>query len=127
MAKIETTATIEALALEALRVQDACNLSGVAQAFARVMSALCDRVPNTDPRNRHPIAVLWADKIAHLTGTQTIGTDAVMRAYDDVRAMTEGKGCRQCGKQDLPDGYTVTCGASLCQEREAHRTGGDES
>ena len=121
------TTTIEALAREALAVQDACNLSGVAHSFARVMSALCDRVPSTDNRNKHPIAILWADKIAHLTGTQQYGIDAVQRAYDDVRAMTEGKGCWQCGDQQLRDGPAVTCGRSLCHGREAHRTGGDES
>jgi len=74
--------TLVKLTQEALAVQDACNLCGVAHGFARALSALMDLVPGgTDACNRHPIAVLWADKIAQLTGTQTLGNDVVMNAY----------------------------------------------
>jgi hypothetical protein len=81
--------TLKELAQEALNVQDACNLSGVAHGFARCMSDLMDLVPGTDARNNHAIARLWADKIAHLTGTQSIGNDAVMAAYTEVRRIIE--------------------------------------
>lgn len=74
--------TMKELAKEALAVQNACNLSGVAHGFARAMSDLCSLVPSgTDARNTHPIAVLWADKIAALTGTQDLGNDTVTKAY----------------------------------------------
>lgn len=79
-----TPKTLAELAQEALDVQDACNLSGVAQAFGRAMSGLCSHVPNTSTRNTHPIAVLWADKIAHLTGTQNLANDSVMAAYSAI-------------------------------------------
>ena len=83
--------TLKQLAQEALNVQDACNLSGVAHGFARCMSDLMDLVPSgTDARNNHPIARLWADKIAHLTGTQRLGNDAVMDAYPEVMKLAEG-------------------------------------
>lgn len=82
--------TLQELARNALRVQDACNLSGVAHGFARAMGALCDLGLDTDAKNHHPIAILWADKIAHLTGTQTIGNEVVMRAYDAVHKMADG-------------------------------------
>lgn len=77
------------LAREALDVQDACNLSGVVHGFSRAITALRECLPNagTSEINSHPICVLWADKIAHLTGTQNIGNDRTMRAYDDVRKL----------------------------------------
>src|SRR5258708_33039861 len=59
---------------DALDVQDACNLSGVVFAFARVMQKICNEsnAPNRgrDWKNTHPIAVLYASKIASLTGCE---------------------------------------------------------
>ena len=81
--------TIRQLAQESLDVQNACNLSGVVHSFSRVMSDLCTLVPDTTNRNNHPIAILWSDKIASLTGTQTLGNDAVMDAYTSVYALVE--------------------------------------
>ena len=74
------------LAADALAVQDACNLSGVAHGFARAMSDLRVVTPGlgTDAWNNHHIAVLWADKIASLTGTQAqahLGDDRIALAY----------------------------------------------
>ncbi len=81
------TRTLAQLAREALNVQDACNLCGVAHGFARAMADLGAYTRGTDERNTHPIAVLWADKIAHLTGTQHVGQETVMRAYSAVRKL----------------------------------------
>ena len=88
-----TRRTLLQLAQEAVAVQDACNLCGVAHGFARAMSDLMNLLPGgTDACNRHPIAVLWADKIAHLSGTQTLGNDVVMNAYAVVcRIIDESK------------------------------------
>lgn len=83
--------TLKQLAQEALDVQDACNLCGVAQSFARAMIDLGEHTRGTDERNMHPISVLWADKIAHLTGTQCLGCNVVLKAYDAVRDIVEGK------------------------------------
>ena len=76
--------TLADLAREALAVQDACNLSGVVHGFSRAITELrvVLRDPGTDAINAHPVCVLWADKIAHLTGTQSLGNDVVSRAYD---------------------------------------------
>lgn len=81
--------TIKELATEAYNVQDACNLSGVVHSFSRVFESLraLDECKGTDWINKHPVCVLYADKIAHLTGTQSLGNDAVMSAYDAIREM----------------------------------------
>ena len=77
--------TMAQLAAEAEAVQSACNLSGVVHGFSRSISRLRELLPNagTDEINSHPICILWADKIAHLTGTQT-STDPIFAAYKKV-------------------------------------------
>lgn len=82
--------TIADLAREALDVQDACNLSGVVQRFARVMKDLRRLYPGLDTHmlNTHYICVLWSDKIAHLTNsgdTETLGL-ALLRADRDSKS-----------------------------------------
>lgn len=81
------------LAQQALNVQSACNLTAVAHGFARAMATLSSLLPEagTDELNTHPIAVLWADKIAHLTGTQSLGDDVVMAAYTAACKLTRGE------------------------------------
>jgi hypothetical protein len=76
--------TLAQLAQEALNVQDACNLSGVVHGWSRAMKELHEALPgaSTDEINRHFVNQLWADKVAHLTGTQSIGNNVVMAAYD---------------------------------------------
>lgn len=63
--------TLEELAQEALRVQDACNLSGVVHGFSRAMHDLFDTLhaqgAGTDEINRHPIAQAWASKVHDLS------------------------------------------------------------
>jgi hypothetical protein len=80
------TMTITDLANESLRVQNACNLSGIVHSYARALSDLRTLCPSlsTDAINRHPIAVVWADKVAHLAGIQHPGNSRVSRAYDAV-------------------------------------------
>lgn len=83
------------LAREALAVQDACNLSGVVRSYARALSRLWAILPGagTDAINRHPIAQLWADKCASLTGTQCTGW--AVEAYEATRQLAgEGRGER---------------------------------
>lgn len=83
--------TIKQLASDALLVQNACNLSGVVHGFGRAITDLRAALPNagTDAINTHPVCVLWADKIASLTLTQTFGSDAVMHAYRLIREILE--------------------------------------
>ncbi len=66
------------LAQEALNVQDACNLSGVVHSFSRTITELralleTDGKLSTHEVNTHPVCVLFADKIASLTGMQYLG------------------------------------------------------
>lgn len=77
-------AELQLAAGHALDVQFACNLSGVVHSFSRVMSSLCKIKPDTDWRNRHPIAVLFATQIASLTRVAAIADDACEydRAYE---------------------------------------------
>jgi len=81
--------TLQELAREAYEVQDACNLSGVAHGFARALSDLRAHTSGTDETNTHPIAQLWADKIAHLTGTQGDSGDRIFVAYRAVHALMD--------------------------------------
>jgi len=83
--------SLKSLAKEAIAVQDACNLCGVAQSFARAMIDLGTHTKGTDERNRHPVALLWADKIAHLAGTQDLGNTNVMKAYDYCHKLAKGE------------------------------------
>ncbi len=78
---------------ESYQVQDACNLSGVVHSFAAMMAKILAesraRKKGTDWANQHPIAVLFADKIASLTRTQGGDTVVVFDAYDIQRQKTE--------------------------------------
>lgn len=75
--------TMEQFAQTALDCQDACNLSGVVFAFAEAMKAICeqDHAENHGTRwkNAHPVAVLFASKIASLTRCD----DVFSKAYDE--------------------------------------------
>ena len=57
---------------DAIQVQDACNLSGIANSMGEAMSDLWAMAralgKGTDWVNNHPISRLYASKIAHLTG-----------------------------------------------------------
>jgi len=70
---------------------DACNLSGVAHDFPRVMEAVCDDVHalggGTDQANTHPLAVLWLVKMAELAGltTDAPNPDTVHQAFEWLR------------------------------------------
>jgi len=68
--------------LDAVQVQNACNLSGVLYSFARVMDRLCNDVPDTSKRNKHPLVILYLDKLNSLSGADSLNT--VMKAYDAV-------------------------------------------
>lgn len=87
--------TLKELAKEALAVQDACNLSGVAHGFARAMVDLGEHTNGTAERNRHPVAVLWAEKIAHLSGLNGVfgaSKNAIESAYEWASGIIDGEG-----------------------------------
>ena len=78
------------LSVDALMVQDACNLSGVARSFANAMSEIWDLVQlgdgpsGTEAVNRHPIAILWSSKIVSLTGSGPSDSETFSWAYRQV-------------------------------------------
>lgn len=86
--------TLQEAAQTALDVQDACNLSGVVFAFSRILTEVLwpeahSTGKGTDWVNTHPISVLFADKIAHLTGIQ-FDDKPVFDAYESCRTLAEG-------------------------------------
>jgi hypothetical protein len=82
--------TLRDLASEALAVQDACNLSGVLFGWAQ---ALCD-LRRIDPQGAYDKAhwhtVLWADKVASLTGMPGVDLDLYSRASETALALQGG-------------------------------------
>lgn len=79
----------------ALDVQNACNLSGVVHAFSRAVSGLW-KVVNDDPSkgrgtewvNRHPVCLLFTDKLADLSGSSN--TADCTAAYDLANRIVNG-------------------------------------
>ncbi len=61
--------SMQGLAKDALYCLDACNLSGVVHSYSRVLTQLRELAPDqgTEFYNTHPVAVLYATKIAELT------------------------------------------------------------
>lgn len=70
---------------DAIQVQDACNLSGVVHTFSRIVTKIWEEAnmnqKSTDWVNHHPIAILYADKIAHLATGSTIDSPEVTKAW----------------------------------------------
>ena len=83
--------SIKKLAIEAIAVQDAANLSGIAKSFGRVMSQLWDeankRGEGTEWVNTHPIAKLWVDKMAGLSRVRTF--EEFSKAYEACDRFTK--------------------------------------
>ena len=70
---------------DALDVQNACNLSGVLKSWASHVDAIWTEVranpqSGTDAFNHHPVNVLFASKVASLTGSES--TNGFHEAYE---------------------------------------------
>ena len=76
--------TLQELAKEAIEVQDACNIGGVSQRFAKVVQEVRQHytVMNTGSWNQHPIIQLWASKIHSLAGMGFSEIEEFSKAYD---------------------------------------------
>ncbi len=112
----DDTRTMADLARFAMDIQNACNLSGVVQSFARTLSRLRVLLDEqgqggTDKVNRHPISVLFADKIAHLAGTQ--GAVEIYDAYAAVRTLAD-----PCSSWPAPAADVHTVGDAMGLRRE---------
>jgi len=77
----DTVRTIQQLAQLAIDVQNACNLSGVAHSFSKVVSELWEHAheqkKGTDWVNKHPIVQAFADKLASLSHIQGFNSNAI--------------------------------------------------
>lgn len=84
---IEATEKVVKLAKEAYAVQDACNLCGVAQRFAKVMIEL-----NGSPcrLGNHPITRMWLDKLVSLTPYRQ-DFSGMSEVYRQNRELMEGR------------------------------------
>lgn len=77
--------TIQQLAQQAIDVQDACNLSGVARGFVRAIDEL--RAAGVSDVRNHPVSKLWASKLHSLAFT---GLDDFGDAYIKCQALAGG-------------------------------------
>ncbi len=84
---------LKVLALQAVEVQDASNLSGVVHTFDKVVSHLHSHSwhlkKGTAWVNRHPITQAFVDKLASLAGVQGI-TDAALDAHARCNRIAKG-------------------------------------
>jgi 23S rRNA C2498 (ribose-2'-O)-methylase RlmM len=83
------------MARDALAVQDACNLTGVAHSFSvaccRLREAMKDAglATDTESVNRHPVVVLWVDKLCQLAGLKQ-DSDAAADAWRACEELAKG-------------------------------------
>lgn len=82
--------TLPELAKDALEVQNACNLSGVAQGFARAMISIRElpECTGTEYCNRHPITIAWLDKLNSLAGIPSLHP-SIDSAFVELYALVE--------------------------------------
>jgi hypothetical protein len=77
------------VAKNAIFAQDACNLSGVVRSFARDTEVLWEvaRLLNegTEFVNRHPVSVLYSNKISALSGSEDFETFS--KAYSEAKVL----------------------------------------
>lgn len=79
--------TLPQLAEDALAVQDAYNLTGVARGFIKAIDDIRAITPDNTEWKRHPILKLWVDKLASMVGTQ--GDWDSMTAYNHVNNIVD--------------------------------------
>jgi hypothetical protein len=83
-------------ARDALQVQDACNVSGVARSYVEALMALRMELQlGTKELARHPISVLFAHKLASLAGIEPLGVSD----FDEYSRATAG--CRVLAGEEL--------------------------
>lgn len=78
---------------DALEVQNAVNLLGVSKAFAKAIQDLYEHVLNRSSLSdvkKHPITLLWVDKIHDLVGRPDIAEITEAYRYSEELMKTEG-------------------------------------
>ena len=87
-------AQLPRLARDAISVQGACNLSGVVRGFAQVVKALSRLGITGDALRRHPVVVLWLDKLYSMRGGDFYEAYSACTQWAE---MSDPK-CGQCGE-----------------------------
>jgi len=72
---------------EALRAQDACNLSGVVHSLSQhltesIWPEVRAKNGGTDDVNSHPAVILFVNQILYLSTGQCVDIDVYKKAYD---------------------------------------------
>jgi hypothetical protein len=79
-------------ARDALLVQDACNLSGIAHSFSRLMHEMCEAGYDTHERNTHPITLMFVDKMFDLAASgQDRGESNYRHAFAECERLAKGE------------------------------------
>ena|GEM_PF-4796340 len=75
---------------DTIQIQDACNLSGVVHSMVEALESVCDMAhrlgEGTAWKNRHPVMVLFAAKVAHLAG---LSDSSLCEAYERAHGLCE--------------------------------------
>jgi hypothetical protein len=95
--------TMQQLAQEAIDVQDACNLSGVAHGLSRAVTALWDLsgqkgvhfgpVMSVQEINQHPIVKMWVSKLHDLARLGFSDAVEYAEAYEKCRELAASCNC----------------------------------
>lgn len=94
MSEFEKVTTIQDLAKQAIEIQNACNLSGIVHAFSKAVTVMRTELKMDTPTcNRHPVTVLFLDKLNSLAGIQPLDTEymnATSHAMDECLKLVLG-------------------------------------
>ena len=86
--------TYQQAAQQALDIQDACNLSGIAHAFDRAVSAVFEESQRigqgTDWRNTNPIVILHLLKMSELAGCGSTLHETYLPAHLACSTISKG-------------------------------------
>lgn len=82
--------TLQHAAEQAILVQNACNLSGVVNAFSRALAIVRENTNGTNEANRHPVSVLFTAKIMHLTRSGSMDGQTFEDAYNACHDLVTG-------------------------------------
>lgn len=86
MEQAEDTRTVQQLAEEVLKIQDACNSTAVVGTMHRAMKRLLRITTSTEETNQHPITCLYIDKLCHLAG---LPQPFIPNTYENVRKLAK--------------------------------------
>ncbi len=86
--------TLKQLAREAIDIQSACNMLGLANSFSNTLYDLNRHVPTGEIRN-HPITRLWTSKLHDLSNMGVSDTEAYGKAYAACSVLAEGGEAQQ--------------------------------